>query len=171
MARNRGAGDAAEEEPLTLIAARSRDLVQTLRDLVWAVGPGHGHLHDLLQRVRRFASDTFAARDIDVEFDLPDLGALPLGDDVRRQVYLIFREAISNAARHSGCRRVHVSCRAERRALVLTLADDGCGFDPEAANGGYGLASMQRRATEIAGSLQIQSQPGAGARLTLHVPL
>jgi signal transduction histidine kinase len=86
---------------------------------------------------------------------------------VRRDVYLIFKEAINNAARHSRCTTVMVRFRASRHERRLEVEDDGIGFDVTAGSDGMGVASMRRPAERLAATLEIVSRPGGGTRLTL----
>ena len=82
--------------------------------------------------MRRHAEDLFTLRDAELlRFNAPDASEhLKLGADVRRDVLLIFKEAVNNAARHSGCSRVDIDLRMEGARLTLTVADNGIGFDP-----------------------------------------
>jgi signal transduction histidine kinase/ligand-binding sensor domain-containing protein len=162
---------AAEGDPLDSIARISRESVASMSDIVWAINPRRDSLKDLTTRMRRFAEDTFNARGIGFLFKAPDDGAdVRLGADVRRQVYLIFKEGVSNVVRHSACTRAEASFRLEGREGVLTIVDDGRGFDPAAADGN-GLVSMRRRAEGFGGFLAIDSAPGRGTRLTVRLPL
>jgi signal transduction histidine kinase len=90
--------------------------------------------------------------------------------EVRRDLLLIFKEAVSNAARHSGCSAVDVDLRVAGARLVLTLADNGKGCDVSAEGEGQGLASMRRRAGRLGGTLEIASVPGSGTKVTLDIP-
>jgi signal transduction histidine kinase len=85
-------------------------------------------------------------------------------------VYLIFKEAINNAARHSRCTSLMVRFRASRHELRLEVADDGIGFDVTARSDGTGVASMRRRATRLGATLEILAKPGGGTHLTLVMP-
>jgi len=87
-------------------------------------------------------------------------------------VYRIFHEALTNVARHAQATRVHVALAIAGERFVLTLADDGRGFDL-AAPGGHalGLLSMAERAREVGADFRIDTAPGRGARVELAVPL
>ena len=85
-------------------------------------------------------------------------------------VLLIFKEAINNAARHSGCSNVEIGLRIDRGLLVLRVRDDGRGFDPEASAEGNGVASMRRRARGLGGELVVTSETGKGSEVVLRVP-
>jgi signal transduction histidine kinase len=163
--------DAALTGPLSRIAGVSRELVDSMSDIVWAINPRRDRVSDLVQRMRRFASDTLAAREIDFTFRAPDEGRLKLGADIRRQVYLVFKESIHNALRHAGCSRVEIELDLHGDQLSLTIRDDGRGFAPDEEAEGHGLESMRRRASELRGTLQVESRPGSGTLVTLRFPL
>lgn len=170
--RRAGDTDAQLAGALDKIAEAARALVSAMSDMVWAIDPQRDSLQDLAQRMRRFASDVLSARDVGFRFDAPAGGlALALPADVRRELYLIFKEAVNNVAKHSGCRRATLELRVEAGLLVLGVEDDGGGFDSALPSDGYGLASLRRRAGRLGAELTLQSQPGAGTRLRLRLPL
>jgi ligand-binding sensor domain-containing protein/signal transduction histidine kinase len=159
-------------EPLTTIAATSRELVDSMADIVWAINPQKDHLRDLTQRMRRFASDTFTACDISFTFRAPEVdGRLRLNTDMRRQVFLIFKEGVNNIVRHSGCARAEIDLSLDGNWLSLKLADDGKGFSPTTESDGHGLMSMQERAMSLGGQFTIISEGGKGTTVTLKVPI
>ena len=89
------------------------------------------------------------------------------------QLFRILQEALSNARKHGGARCVEVTFAAKNDTLRMCIADDGCGFDPGATAGGgnhLGLHFMCERAEELGGSLQVESSPGAGARVAVEIP-
>jgi signal transduction histidine kinase len=138
---------------------------------VWAVDPGRGGFRDLARRMRRFAEEAFVPCGVDMRFTAPEAGDLRLGDELRRHVYLVFKEAVNNAVRHSGCSRAEVSLEVDRHHLVLKVADDGRGFDPSDEVDGNGLANMRKRAAAIGAALDVQTGEGRGTTVRLSVPL
>ena len=97
-----------------------------------------------------------------------------LPHDVGAQVYLIMREAIRNALRHSGCEELQASLEVHPGDLVGTVSDDGDGFDPDAIpddGRGIGLGSMRERAEMMGGELNLTSKPGDGTTMEIRVPL
>jgi signal transduction histidine kinase len=170
----RGEADTRPATAYTLdrIATTSRELVESMGDIVWAINPKRDRVGDLLQRMRHFASDTFTARSIDFTFRAPDAGRdLALAADVRREVLLIFKEAVNNIARHARCHHAEIDVRIERDGLVLQVADDGQGLSASTGrDGGHGLQSMQERATRLNGCLEVHTGPSRGTTLVLRVP-
>ncbi len=164
-------------EPLAKVAELSRGLVDSMSDVVWAVNPRRDHLSDLSHRMRRFASDVLSARSIEFGFSAPGrLGDAPLGADVRREVFLVFKESVNNIARHSKCQRVEITLEIEGSRLLMTVSDDGRGFELTRADnsgqaGGHGLNSMGRRAHNVGGNLRVTSKPGGGTCILMEVPL
>jgi signal transduction histidine kinase len=86
-------------------------------------------------------------------------------------VYLVFKEATNNAARHGSCSAIDVALRCEGCHLILTVADDGRGFDEHTVAQGNGLQNMRQRAIQVNGSFSLTSRPGEGTTVTLSVPL
>jgi signal transduction histidine kinase len=161
-----------EEAPLEAIATIARESVSSMGDIVWAINPRRESLLDLTRRMRQHAAELFTMRGIDLRFEAPSGGdARRLGADVRRDLLLIFKEAINNAARHSQCTAVEITLRVERGKLLLTVADDGIGFEPSLNESGQGLTSMRRRAARIHGLLQITPGATSGTVVALTVPL
>jgi signal transduction histidine kinase len=141
-------------------------------DIVWAINPKRDRLSDVVHRMRRFANDACTARDIALVFKTPARDEdLKLGPDVRRELYLVLKESINNAARHSGCSRVDAELRISNDRLVLEVRDDGRGFDTAAEFEGHGLASMKRRAEKLRGELLVESRPGGGTTIRLEAPI
>jgi ligand-binding sensor domain-containing protein/signal transduction histidine kinase len=162
----------AMSKPLSTIATTSRELVDSLSDIVWSVNPRRDHLSDLSQRMRRFASDVFTANDIEFRFDVQDSDHLTrLEADVRRQVFLIFKESVNNIVRHSACSNAAVELSVEKHWISLMLSDDGKGFHTAQRSDGHGLMSMQRRAQDLSATLEITSLPDQGTVILLKVPL
>jgi signal transduction histidine kinase len=156
---------------LSLISNASRKSVDAMSDIVWAVNPQKDHLRDLTRRMRRFASDTFTAHNIRFHFNAPAADfELRLDAQTRREIFLIFKEAVNNIARHSNCAVADLTLAIERGQLRLFLRDDGHGFASETANEGQGLTSMKKRAAKIGGELLVSSST-AGTEVVLQAPL
>ena len=164
---------------LTDIADSARGLVDSMSDIVWSIDPRKDDLDNVASRIRQFASDVLEPGGIDWEFKTSEeIGKVKLPPEQRRHLYLIFKEAINNVARHSGCRTASLEIALSQDRLVASIRDDGRGFasqfddgTPGNGRGGNGLRNMQSRALEMGGQLDIASSPGRGTQLTLVMPL
>jgi signal transduction histidine kinase len=101
-------------------------------------------------------------------FDVPEVNNM-----VATAAYRITQEALTNVARHSNATHVDVTLKAEEERLTLKVVDNGLGFSPEGLKEAecLGMAGMRERATLAGGSLEIQSQPGAGAAVFFTLPI
>jgi len=172
-------GNDAVIAPLQSIALVSNELVDTMSDIVWAINPRKDRLQDLIQRMRRFASDVLPAKGIQFEFHAPSLAPeIPIGANARRDVFLIFKESLANIVKHSGAGRVRIAFEFSDTHLALTIHDDGKGFEAAAlpygsagGAGGHGIYSMRKRAAEMNGRFDIASDIGQGTTMTFRLPL
>jgi PAS domain S-box-containing protein len=172
VVRRQLGGSSELEKPLDMIAGSSRELIDAMSDIVWAISPQRDHLTDLTHRMRRFAADTLTARNIEFTMDLPAPAEdVKLEGNLRREVFLIFKEALNNAVRHSHCTRAEIELRLEGHSLRLRVRDNGMGFDTGRASDGHGLNSMSSRASGIGARFELASQLGQGSVITLDVPL
>ncbi len=198
VAQARSNGNSASTEPLTKISAVSNELVGTMSDIVWSINPSKDHLSDLTQRMRRFASDVLSAKSIGLHFDAPTADEeITIGTNLRREVFLIFKESVNNIVKHSDAKQVQIEMKIAGEDLILKISDDGRGFvssdlrfqisdfglnSPQMTNpkseipnpksfGGNGILSMRRRAREMNGRLEIVSEQGKGTTVLLNLPL
>jgi signal transduction histidine kinase/ligand-binding sensor domain-containing protein len=168
--RQVGQSGSIPPEALTRITAVSGEVIDAMSDVVWAISPRWDTVSALVHRMRRFASELFADGTEDLTLSLPDADDGPVDADVRRQLYLVFKEALHNVRRHASARRVAVTLRRPPGGgWLLSVEDDGKGFDPLAAGDGHGLRSMRRRAEELGGTLAVGSSQ-QGTKLTLTLP-
>jgi signal transduction histidine kinase len=90
--------------------------------------------------------------------------------ELRRELYLFCKEALTNIARHAHATEIRFSITFANSGLDIELIDNGTGFDPATAGRGFGLPNLHRRAEQMRGTFQLQSQPGQGTTIHLHVP-
>jgi ligand-binding sensor domain-containing protein/two-component sensor histidine kinase len=157
---------------LDSIADISRSSVSSMSDIVWSINPTKDSLMDLLRRMRVYAEETLTQKGIRLEFTASeDFLERKLDADVRRNVYLIFKEVLNNIVRHSGADQVTIDLRIAGSRLMLLTEDNGEGFDADADSDGNGLVNIRRRATDLGGELEISAEPEMGARVRVEVPL
>ena len=158
---------------LAQIAGLARSMRDSMSDIVWSIDPGHDRLGDLVIRMRQAALSSLAGGDVHVEFHAPadPAARVHLAPDRRRQLLLIFKEAVTNVARHAGATHVRIALRVENRRFHLCVQDDGRGFDPDLAGGGMGLRSLRDRTAALGGDLRLHSERGRGTTVELDVPV
>ena len=167
VAQRQPDGDAIQQ-----IAGTARELVDSMSDIVWAINPKHDRLENLLHRMRRFAEETLGARNIDLHFETVTAeSSLRTPPEIRRQVFLVFKEAIANVAKHSGATSAKVGLTLEGDWLHIAVRDNGCGFDPTIDSDGNGLINMRRRVEATGGTFQLESAPRGGTRILASVAL
>jgi ligand-binding sensor domain-containing protein/two-component sensor histidine kinase len=171
VARRQQTSAEDEQSPLASIARISRESVAAMSDIVWAVNPRRDSLGDVVRRMRLHAEETALTRDIALDFVVPDEELVKLDLHVRRDLYLIFKEAVNNAARHSGCTHLSVRLVRDRDRLELVVRDNGRGFDPLVILDGNGVVNMRRRASSHGGRLEIESDPASGTTVRFAVAL
>jgi signal transduction histidine kinase len=169
--RQAARGSAETGQSLERITELSGAVVDAMSDVVWSINPARDRMSDLVHRMRRFAVDLLADGDAALKLDLPDDAANDaLDPEARRHVYLVFKEALRNAVRHSGGREVEVSFGRDGDGLLLSVRDDGGGIESAPSSGGAGLDSMRERAARLGGTLEIRSRPEGGTEVLLRTP-
>jgi PAS domain S-box-containing protein len=94
-----------------------------------------------------------------------------LPGEVSVELLRVLQEALTNARRHSEARKVEVRLRMEGKAILIEVADDGRGFEPESAKAGVGLSAMRERVEGLGGKIEVTSLPGEGTKVKVRVPL
>ncbi len=164
----RNGGDPGNEQSLVRrIGEMSRELVTNMSDIVWSIDARNDSVGDLLDRMRDFAFSMLSPRQIDVKFEIIGLDdAKKLPADIRQNLYLVFKEAITNIARHAEARQVEVQLHNEKKQFTMRIYDNGRGFDVEQASRGHGLRNMNMRAGRIHGQLKLENQRGTSVIIT-----
>ena len=153
------------------IGETSRSVIDALGDAIWSIDPRRDDLQSLGDRLGLFASDLLEGRGIGFRLTLPEgASAVELPAETRRHLFLLLKEAITNAARHSRAHRVEADFSLAGRTLRIEVRDDGAGFsvpDPGREGEGRGLGNMSERASALGGRLEIRSAPERGTTIRL----
>jgi signal transduction histidine kinase/ligand-binding sensor domain-containing protein len=163
--------DARDRERLGDIESGARRVLDGLRDAVWYIDPDHDTLGALARRMRSFAERALPGLQQEFMTNVFESGA-PVGMDVRRDLFLVYKELVANVARHAGAARVSSRLSLQAESLVLEVEDDGAGFEPGRSFEGTGLRNVRRRAQRLGAFLVVESRPGHGTRirLTMEAP-
>ena len=139
-----------------------------LRDMIWVLDDSRDNIHDLLERIKKYAFPICQANNIKLENYLePDISNRPIPKTEKRNLYLIAKETINNSIKYSACTRIRIRLMQVNKRIEMLITDNGKGFIPDNAKEGYGLKSIQQRAEQIHYLLQIVSSPGNGTSVEL----
>jgi signal transduction histidine kinase len=149
----------------------SNDAYEQIRQTLKSLQPQYeGNLSDTVHTI---ASKTAERAGFVLQFRVRGTNRQLLPQDVQRKILLILREAINNIEQHAQAKIVNLALLWDDTHLVVTLDDDGVGFDPDAVSGfgHFGLQIMKQRINEISGSMELISAPGEGSKLVFRCPL
>lgn len=164
----------AERTEVRHIGTVVRETAETLRDIVWFVDPEHDDPEALLWKMKNEASTLLNGLDYQFDHPAPErlAGLEQLNVRARRNLFLIYKEALHDVVQHAQAQTVRITLHHGSGELVLTIADDGVGFDPDdATQWGHGLKNMRRRAEQMNADLTLTSRPDRGTTLRLTVPV
>lgn len=170
-------GDGSETYSLlNRIAGKSRDMLDSIGEIIWAINPHNDTAQRFTPYLREFAADYCENVGLNYQLDFPlPASSVQVTSEFRRNVFLILKEALANAARHANAKTVWITLLYADDDLELRISDDGTGHPAAGTqeNGsGNGIRNMMDRAKEIGGSLSItdRSEHG-GMGLVLKAPL
>lgn len=173
LVKNPGVAAEKKEGYLEQLAEVCRSLVTGLDEIVWAVNPRYDSAADLAGYFSIFAQRFLGLAGVTCRLKIAEsLERQPLDSHRRHDLFLAFKEALNNIARHAQAKEVHLAIGVEEGNLQVTLTDDGRGFDPTATvMGSDGVMSMKERLAKLGGSCQITSSHGAGTTVAFRLPL
>ena len=157
---------------LSKITDNSQRMMEAMDDIVWSIKPDNDNMHRVIARMREYATGILEARNIEFNFEVDDkINDLKLDMEVRRDLFLIFKEAINNIAKYSKAKRAEVHFTFKDRWLAIQIQDNGIGFEAEKVDSGNGLDNMVKRASNLKGQLKIESTPDLGTEIYLGIPV
>ncbi len=150
------------------IGNMSREIITTLSDVVWSIDSRNDTVGDLIDRMRDFLETVFPAGSIHIDFQTQGLHFdQKITQTFRQNIYLIFKEAVNNAAKHSGADEIKISLINDDGKFKMDITDNGTGIESiEKHSGHHVLENMQMRAKRIGGELRIE-EPERGTCVTL----
>jgi two-component sensor histidine kinase len=160
------------KEYIGQISETSSRMVQAMYDMVWSINPQTDTMADTIERMKSFAGEIESLYQINIGFDVdPAVQGLRLNMEHRYELLSVFKEAVTNAGKHSFGRLVEVSIRYRRSKLLMMIVDDGKGFTMENVTMmGRGLSDMRRRASAINASFYIESEINTGTIVKMEIP-
>lgn len=160
----------ASAQDLLEINRIAHETADAMREVLWLVGARQESGIDLMEHLELVAKRLLPNHEVEWQHTAQTLPASwPI--ESRRQVFLFFKEAITNILRHAKATHVELSAKVSDTTFEMSIYDNGCGFDTVAPSRGMGLESLRQRAKVIGGSMTMQSSAEHGTTLTLRVPL
>jgi signal transduction histidine kinase len=147
----------------------SQTVSEAMRDIVWSIDPAIDTLGDALPRMLHYATRLLEANKIELHAEIPSaVEDIKLSMKQRRDVYLIFKEGVNNMAKHSNATQAFIRFTSASNTLIMTISDNGSGFDAGVIRGSNGLRNMRERSRDHGWQLKIESGAGIGTTITLH---
>src|SRR5579871_1279289 len=161
------------KEILVKMGVASRNMIDNMNDIVWAINPKNDQFENILQRMQYFAGELLSGKNILLQFNADEKAkTIKLPMEKRKNFYLIFKEAINNAYKYSNAKTVSVNIGLSTNEMIMNIEDDGSGFDyHQKTFGGNGLKNMQTRAREIDAQLNISTIKDKGTAIVLKMTI
>jgi two-component system, NarL family, sensor histidine kinase UhpB len=156
---------------LQRIGDQSARMMEDMGDMVWSINPRNDSMGQVLIRMREFATEIFELKNMDYQFSEKGTEHLILNADHRKNLFLIYKETINNAAKYSQATKIEINIQQQDHTLIMSIKDNGNGFDEQKVKAGNGLRNLRERAKEINASFELKSTVGVGTEINLKVPI
>lgn len=154
---------------LQKIKEHSSKTMESMSDIVWAINPANDSIQKLVIRMKEWAAEMLEPTGVAYHFDISgEIDQSILNLEERKDLYLIFKEAVHNAVKYSQCKEILIQLIFRDNTLTMTIKDNGKGFDKLLIEKGNGLANMHARAEAMKATFQITSAPGKGTVIVLE---
>lgn len=160
-----------DHEELNKITIASREVVNNMDEIVWAINPKNDSLDNLAAYILQFAQEYLENTGIDSRFDFPEsIPQIPLQSDVRHNIFLTVKESLNNIVKHSGATEVCIELNIYSQKFELIIKDHGKGINFDQIDRfSNGLNNMRKRIEEIKGSILIESDSGTCIRISMPI--
>ncbi len=156
---------------LQKIQDNANELYHSTKDFIWAINPSKDSAIELFILLRDFGDELFD--ETDIQFSVKGLKEeyqdYFLDMDLKRQLVLIFKEAMNNALKHANCTKVIFKIAECKKHIKLSLVDNGNGFILNHKKFGYGLSSMFNRSKKVGGQLEVKTKIGEGTEILFKI--
>jgi signal transduction histidine kinase len=172
VAMQQGLEDEQVNHYLQKIKDNSGRMMESMSDIVWAINPANDSFEKVILRMKEFAAEILEPARINYYFKeegLLDKAQLNL--EQRKDIYMIFKEAVNNAVKYSAATEINIILQHNNDELKMIIMDNGNGFDPENLYSGNGLKNMRTRAKEMNAQLRVESIKGTGTTISLEIPV
>lgn len=170
IASNRNVVGSLTSDLIDKIGINSRTMLNAMDDIIWSVNPQNDRLTNLELRLKEYAIPLFEPKGTKITFDIDEsIQQVKMDMDQRRNIYLITKEALNNAAKYSEATQVNVRITTTPQFIEISVKDDGIGFDLNASTNRNGLANMESRAKQMSAFFSIESHKNSGTQISLKI--
>lgn len=157
---------------VNIIQHSATEMVTKLNDIIWLINPGKESLDDVIAKLKEYAQNMCMASNIALQVEVSgENPSFPLPIETRKNIYLLCKEAVNNAAKYSNASLLIMTFCLQENNLEINIKDDGKGFDITTVKQGNGLENMQKRADDFGGKLQLITSPGNGTHWQLSTKI
>jgi two-component system, NarL family, sensor histidine kinase UhpB len=157
---------------LSHIAEQSSRMMESMSDMVWSINPVNDSMEKVVVKMKVFASEILEPKNIAFQFSGEDsLSELSLDAEKRKNLFLIFKESINNAAKYSRATKIGIALKKIETKLSIIISDNGIGFEDQDVKSGNGLKNMEARAKVLQGKFKLSSVVGLGTRIEVEMPI
>ena len=154
-------------DKISYLAKKTGD---SMRDVIWFIDPANDTAAMLLLRMKEFVNRILVNHEVIFNADKSSLSN-NLPSNVKRNIYLAFKEAVNNIVRHASATKVKIELQRKENLIIFTVQDNGVGFEPKKSGTGMGLNGLKKRTMQINGKLEIHSELKKGTRIQIEVPV
>ena len=157
---------------LQKIKDNSGRILESIGDMVWVINPANDNFEKLMLRMKEFTAEMLEPMRINYHFhEQGVLHAVQLNVEQRKEIYMIFKEAVTNSVKYSGTSELIVTLTEKNGMLSMEITDEGSGFDPTAVLYGNGLKNIRTRAGRIGAEINIESVKSKGTRILFRLAI
>lgn len=157
---------------ISLITESATQIQESMSDIIWSINPDNDDWNVVLPKLRRYASDLCESKNINYSINIPDkFVGKSLKMEQRHDFWLVFKEIVTNAVKHSSCSKIEIKIYNDTDFLYLNIYDNGIGFNSEIPSTNNGLKNIRSRSKSLGGTSEIFTSKGNGTQWKIKIPL
>ncbi|MBP6237252.1 MAG: hypothetical protein KA536_13990 [Saprospiraceae bacterium] len=160
------------QDMIQKISKQSKELMSRIEDIIWSLKPNTEHNISIKKKIQEIALESLALKNILFTLEVDEnTDHLVTEPELRKNIVLIIKEALHNIAKYSEATEAKISIQYEQKNIVLSISDNGIGFDQNNIKKGNGLGNMKKRTSDVNGICSIQTATGSGTIITCRIPI
>ena len=155
-----------------LISESATQIQESMSDIIWSINPDNDDWNVVLPKFRRYASDLCESKGINYNIEMPEnFSGKSLKMEQRHDLWLVFKEIVTNAVKHSQCKKLNIKLFTDSDFLHLDITDDGIGFDAATPSANNGVKNIKARTKSLNGTAELVTTFGNGTQWKIKIPL